>query len=264
MNLDADSLAQWQAAVRKMHVHAENLQERAAANGLLRNDEPVNPSLFLERIFPVSCVAVPNLCLAAIGRYLAQYADALPPGLQTMVDQAGPEAGRPVRGACVAWRGYGLLLADERDSDEEQRFSLMHEGSHFFLDHFLPRSDALRRHGPKICDVLDGLRLPTQSERFDALLRGTRLVWHSHLYDRNAPLRSTPEYHADALACLLLAPPDALPDLLQSTPASLTEYLQLYFRLPPSIAAPYAHALTEIYQPRRPESGLLSRLLRRG
>lgn len=233
------------AALRRMTPKAE-----AIASQRSPSLTPVNPAAFWETHFPVACVAMPGLCLTAAVRYIARFADALPPGLQAMADAAGPGAGRPVRGACIAWRGMGLLLVDEADAEDEQRFSLMHEGAHFLLDHYLPRQEILRRLGPSAREVLDGKRPPSWGERFDATLRGVELVWHSHLYDRNAAHRTQAEDDADGLSCLLAMPPSEIS--AEIPPDEETDILARRFVLPSQIVQKYLSALRHDDATRKP------------
>ena len=196
---------------------------------------PLSP-LHLENCFPVACVAVPDLCIGAACRWALRGAGELPPCLQCLLDADSLEAGRPLRGACLAFRGKALLLADEKDGATEQVFSFLHEAAHFFLHHAFPRDEAIKRLGPGIREVLDGKRPPRTGERFEAAVRRADLNFHTHLYRRNAPSRSDAETDADALACLLMAPCDDTSTLTESD-------LRQQFGLSESIAAVYAAAL---------------------
>lgn len=249
---DSESAEAFTESVRRMLPVAWNLRDTDRVGR--------EPSDFLEDRYDVVCVALPDLCLDAVCRYIITQTGALPSSLQMMADSAGTAGGRPVRGACIAWRGVGMLLVDERDAPDEQRFSLMHEGSHFLLDYHIPRQDALRSLGSSIRDVLDGRRLPNFGERFYAVLRGKQLQWHTHLYDRRAAHRSQAEADADALACLLLAPPLNPDSLIGMSDAALAT-LTVEAGLPDGVAVAFLHALKNLAQPpQRHRNPLLSRL----
>lgn len=256
---DLEAVQVFADALRRMNRRAGEVRKIAAFADPL---QPVDPANYLEGAFPVACVALPYLCLDNICRYVRNVNGALPLCLRTMEDGAGTAGGRSVRGACIAWRGCGFLLADEQDSPDEQRFSLMHEGAHFLLDYYLPRLEAIRKVGPKVRDVLDGRREPTYTERFHAVLRGAQLEWHTHLYDRRAAHREQAEYDADALACLLMTPAFDLNTLSEMSTSTLNR-LVADASLPGSIAPLYRTSLGVLAAPPKPKTGgLLGRLTR--
>lgn len=119
---------------------------------------------------------------------------------------------RSLRGCLVAFGGKGLVLLEEDDPNDERRFSLAHEISHFLLDYLLPRRRAFDRFGDRIAAVLDGHRRPTTNERVDAILSDAPVGVHTHLMERTsggtigqAGIVSA-ESRADRLALELLAP----------------------------------------------------------
>ncbi|MGC4043414.1 MAG: hypothetical protein QM758_06385 [Armatimonas sp.] len=219
--------------------------QRIRAICQLNASESLSPKM-LERYFPVACVSVPNLCIGAACRWALQGAGHLPPGLQLLLDTDSLEAGRPLRGACLAFRGKALLLADERDEVMEQHFSFVHEAAHFLLHHLLPRQDCIRRLGPNIIAVLDGERPANLGERFDAALRRADFQFHTHLYRRDAPRRESAEVEADALACLLLAPHSIASENSYPLPLSVAEIYAEAQRLlqnAPQIRHPLLHRM---------------------
>ena len=50
---------------------------------------------------------------------------------------------RNLRACIVSYGGTGLIFLDATDSEDELRFSLAHEVSHFLLDYLLPRRRAI-------------------------------------------------------------------------------------------------------------------------
>lgn len=165
---------------------------------------------------------------------------------------------RSLRGCLVSYGGNGMVLLEGTDPEDERRFSLAHEVSHFLLDYLLPRRRAIERLGDRIVEVLDGRRRPTTEERVGALLGDVPVGVHTHLMDRtsggaigHASVRGA-ESRADRLALELLAPenevrrraPDHAPSLVfgravdQTVGALVDE-----FGLPPQIAGGYGLSL---------------------
>src|SRR3954469_16078732 len=95
-----------------------------------------------------------GLSVARLRDWLAQREAEAPPDLRGCRD-------RRLRGAVIAWRGFGLVCADAEDAEAERRFTVAHEAAHFLGDHFYPRQDLLHRFGAAIQPVLDGIRPPT-------------------------------------------------------------------------------------------------------
>lgn len=165
---------------------------------------------------------------------------------------------RAVRGCIIAYGGQGLIFVDGADPDDERRFTVAHEVSHFIVDYLLVREAALLKFGQKIIEVLDGLRLPSVTERVHALLVGTSLGIYTDLIERDeasALARSEVweiEDRADRVALALLAPPeevlsdtDTSATSFEQREASLIRVLVERFGLPGSIAIPYSRALLE-------------------
>lgn len=163
---------------------------------------------------------------------------------------------RAVRGCLIAFRGQGLIFVDGTDLDDERRFTTAHEISHFLVDYWHPRENAIMRLGAKMADVVDGLRLPTVSERLHAVLGSTPLGVHTDLMERDRRLDDLSgalwsiEDRADRIALALLAPPDAVLDLADLSAidygereAQLTKILRGGFGLPAAIARSYARVL---------------------
>jgi hypothetical protein len=119
---------------------------------------------------------------------------------------------RRLRGCLLAYGGYGILLVDANDPDNERRFTTAHELAHFLLDYAEPRRKAIDALGEGIVPVLDGVRSPTQTERLHSILSAVPLGMHVALMERTATggytARTTvdSEHEADRLALELLAP----------------------------------------------------------
>ncbi len=119
---------------------------------------------------------------------------------------------RRLHACLIAHRGKGCILMDGTDPEDERRFSLAHEASHFMFDYLIPRERVISRLGNRVIQVLDGFMPPTNAERVDAILCKTPLSVHFHLMHRNSN-GSYPcarigeaEFIADRLAMELLAP----------------------------------------------------------
>ncbi|GIW04411.1 MAG: hypothetical protein KatS3mg059_1031 [Thermomicrobiales bacterium] len=182
---------------------------------------------------PVAVIYTPALTVERIQIWLAQR------GIPYCFDCAS----RRLRGCLVAAGGHGIIFIEGADPDDERRFTLAHEIAHFLVHYQHPRERALRRLGPGILPVLDGLREPTPEERIDAALAGCPLGVHTHLLERSGDagaLAAGAESEADRLAWELLAPAQEL----RRVPAGDRErVLQARFGLPRPEAARYARWL---------------------
>ncbi len=165
---------------------------------------------------------------------------------------------RNLRACLVSYGGRGLIFLDATDTEDELRFSLAHEVSHFLLDYLLPRRKAIARFGSGVTEVLDGRRRPLVSERVDAVLADVPIGVHAHLMERTAA--STigraavldVESRADRLALELLAPEAEVKrrvaDLrgsenFQRAVADTVGVLVEAFGIPPQIADGYGQSL---------------------
>ncbi len=109
---------------------------------------------------PVCLVKLPRLKLAAVESWLARR------GVSFQFNCGN----RAVRGCLVAFGGDGFIFVDGSDPEDEQRFTLAHELAHFLTDYWLAREKALKKFGPAITEVFDGLRQPTVTERVHYIL----------------------------------------------------------------------------------------------
>lgn len=201
--------------------------ERLRFEAKCEADVPLDVETLLPCLYPAVCIQISGLSVRALRHWFQRQGLPTPPTLVICRD-------RRLRGGVIASRGYGLLFADQSDTPEEIRFTFAHEAAHFLHDHLYPRQDLLRRFGPRIQPVLDGLRPPTRDERIDALLAHADLALHTHLLERDnypkhdfdskqgdSELSFSPNYNidsdleriegeADVFACEILAPHAAL------------------------------------------------------
>lgn len=195
---------------------------------------------------PLAVLRIPNLWVHDVERYL--HSRQLP-SLSYGED-------RPLHGCVYAHRGKGLILVDGTDEKTELMFTIAHELAHFLLDYHVPRSKAVERLGPRITDVLDGLRPAEVHERVDAALSGISLGVFSHfMYRSGVPNGSSilaSENRADRLALELLAPEETIRRSLvrgfydkpfEKRVSSLRRLLKTRFGLPSSVAETVAARL---------------------
>jgi len=165
---------------------------------------------------------------------------------------------RAVRGCIIAYGGQGLIFVDGADPDDERGFTVAHEVGHFLVDYLLVRETALSKFGQKIIEVLDGLRLPSVTERVHALLIGTPLGVYTDLMERDEASTLSRsgvweiEDRADRVALALLAPPEEVLSEANTSAASFEQREALMvstlidrFGLPRAVAIPYSRALLE-------------------
>ena len=170
---------------------------------------------------------------------------------------------RPLRAALYCWAGAGLVFLDPTDPPDELRFSFAHELAHFLRDYRAPRRQVTKALGPAAVEVLDGLRLPSPTERLHAVLRNRPLTPHCHFMSRDPAGRPErdddrrAEADADRLACELLAPAELFHDMTDR--AELARRLTDEFGLPASVADEYALLLLP---PADSAGGLIARLMK--
>ncbi len=167
------------------------------------------------------------------------------------IDHSVPSTSRRFRGCMVANKGRALLFRDSNDNEDEQRFTLAHEVSHFVLDHLMPRARVLKRYGASFLAVLDALRPPTRAEQLALALDQLPIGIQVKLMERDAAgvIQSgsvaQAEWRADRLAFELLAPADVAYPYLKSVNAeSGPSQLAARFGLPLRHARTYARMLT--------------------
>jgi Zn-dependent peptidase ImmA (M78 family) len=119
---------------------------------------------------------------------------------------------RLLHGFILISRGAGFIFVNGTDIEEERRYTIAHEASHFLLDYKIPRDTAVKKLGGSIMEVMDGYREPTIQERIDGTLTSVTIKPYTHLLEKVGDgtfskmeiLNS--ENDADELALELLAP----------------------------------------------------------
>lgn len=199
---------------------------------------------------PLFIVKVPRLSLSNLRDRLVAYG----------IDFKIGGLNRHLYGCLVAFGGKGVVMLDGSESPDELRFSLAHEVGHFIIDYVQPRDRAIRRLGPAIVNVLDGLRPLSPEERVDAVLSNVRIGVHAHLMDRTVSGAigcgriSGSEFRADRLAFELLAPEAAVLAAVRSVahPPTTDGVMRVEnllidaFGLPRAAARQYAHFLDSV------------------
>ncbi len=203
---------------------------------------------------PVTVVYLPRLRLQDMLAWLNRNGVACP------CDQAD----RSLRACLFAHRGNGFIFLDGVDPEDEQRFSLAHELTHFLRDYWQPRRLARQLLGDAVLEVFDGQRPPTLQERLSSLLARVPIGFHVHMLPRESGQRpgavAVAEEDADRLAYELLAPADSVLARVNRDPgqtAMLVPLLQGAYGLPAIQAGHYADLLVP---PRRRPDPLLRRL----
>lgn len=151
---------------------------------------------------PVDIVSLSNLSVKNIEKWLAQRKIVINIGLED----------RFLHGFILVSRGNGFIFVNGTDPEEERRYTVAHEISHFLLDYRLPRENAVKKLGPGILDVIDGRRDATILERIDGALYAVLAKPYTHLLEKlgdgsyeNWDVQQA-ENDADDLAIELLAP----------------------------------------------------------
>lgn len=207
---------------------------------------PRNIERLVALALPLTIIRLPQLTMRSVENWLRQRGVPFRFGCQS----------RTIRGCLVAFAGRGLIFVDAEDSEEEQRFTAAHEIGHFLVDYWLLRQKAIRKFGPNIADVIDGLRRPTPTERFSALIISTRIGIYADLMGRagDEPQNSEVweiEDRADSIALELLAPKAEVLSRIQiPTTGSFAKRVEevsiaisLRFGLPASVSCSYSHSL---------------------
>jgi|SRR5581483_7073032 len=201
---------------------------------------------------PLAIVSIRDLRGSSVNDWLAK--------LSVAMRDFGPD--RPLRGCLVAFRGRGLVFVDSNDSPDETQLTLAHEAAHFLLHYLGPRARAVARLGPKILEVLDGLRAPRNEERLAGVLRGCPIGQYRHMMGRGqegAIVDSDverAETEADLVALELLAPAEAVARICRQRKGGIDEMtalevLQTEYRIPTWGAKLQARVIIRRYGSRR-------------
>ena len=91
---------------------------------------------------------------------------------------------RLLHGFILISRGSGFIFVNGTDSEEERKYTIAHEASHFLLDYKLPRDTAVKKLGRTILEVIDGYREPTIEEKVDGMLYSAMIKPYTHLLEK--------------------------------------------------------------------------------
>lgn len=191
---------------------------------------------------PVTLVKLPKLKLRGVESWLQRRRVSFQFDCQS----------RAVRGCLIAFGGEGLVFVDGADPDDQRRFTVAHEIAHFIMDYWLPRNKAVKKLGDEITEVLDGIRVPTVSERLHALLVNAPIGIYTDLMERRNARSEVwkVENRADKIALALLAPPEAVLAKTDISAArfhqrqvAITTVLCEHFGLPTTIGGSYGRSL---------------------
>lgn len=166
---------------------------------------------------------------------------------------------RDLHGFILTSRGSALIFVNGSDSEDERRFTVAHEVSHFLLDYNIPRSRILDKLGTQVKDVVDGIREPTLLEQVNGIINGLSVEPFTHLLEKYGDgsfeqvkiFQS--ENNADFLALELLAPRQkVVAQVLRSNSKpsfdvfreKVHKVLVKKYGLPDSIAQDYAVSLS--------------------
>lgn len=210
------------------------------------NSFPRNIERLVALVLPLTIIKLPVLSMRAVENWLRQR------GVPFRFNCHS----RTIRGCLVAFAGRGLIFIDDADSEEEQRFTAAHEIAHFLVDYWFPREKAIQKFGPSIADVMDGLRGPTPSERFGAIIVNARIGIYADLMGRNEDEPHNTdvwqiEDRADSIALELLAPQHTVLSSIDITAIGsfsqrveeVDRTLRARFGLPPSVSGSYSRSL---------------------
>lgn len=245
----AEQIPRSEAAVRVRDLAAATW---GAAPEAVRDDRDVEAAVVWAS--PIVVVSMPRLQMASANRWLAER------GAPSLPDDPGA-----LKGLLVAWRGYAAILLDGTMPAPERRFTLAHEHGHFLLD-YVRRRERVLRDAPRLVEVIDGHRPPTDADRAQAALARVPIGLHTHLLHRDdhggtGASTAFSEDEASVYALELLAPWDYLLSLLRSLAApgegyperlrSATEAVAAEFGLPREAAKARAAAGLEALGIRR-------------
>lgn len=196
-------------------------------------------------VLPLNIVTMSNLSFKKIQEWFSNHGVVFKVGFNN----------RLVHGFLTCSQGEGFVFVNGTDSDDERRFTIAHETSHFIIEYHNPRLKAIAKFGVNIVPVLDGLRDATVEERIDGILSNISVRKFTHLLEKSGTGEFdsynnwSAENDADALAVELLAPIERVCSEVLSELRSLTykscksetvEILTDKYHLPISIASLYA------------------------
>ncbi len=153
-------------------------------------------------ILPVDIVCLSELSIKRIEQWLKNRSITISIGF----------GDRSLHGFILTFKGSGFIFINGTDPEDERRYTIAHEVSHFILDYKIPRERAIKKLGIGILEVMDGFREPTYDERIDGVLSAVFVSPYMHLLEKSddgsfIDLRVLDaENDADLLSLELLAP----------------------------------------------------------
>ena len=153
-------------------------------------------------ILPVDIICLSELSIRKIDLWLKSRGISIPIEI----------GDRALHGFILAFKGSGFIFINGTDHEDERRYTIAHEVSHFILDYKIPRDKAAEKLGAGILEVLDGQREATTAERIDGILSSISVRPFTHLLEKSGDgsfISSDvfdAENDADSLALELLAP----------------------------------------------------------
>ncbi|MCB0489877.1 MAG: ImmA/IrrE family metallo-endopeptidase [Cyclobacteriaceae bacterium] len=177
---------------------AKDFWKRAGRNGVF----PCDISGAVNLVLPIDIICLSELSLKKIQLWLTTR--------KVFIDLEIDD--RLLHGFILISRGCGFIFINGTDTEEERRYTIAHEASHFLLDYKFPRELAVRKLGESILEVMDGYREPTLEERIDGALTSVTIKPYTHLLEKTGDGTfdclniQHSENEADALALELLAP----------------------------------------------------------
>jgi len=169
-------------------------------------EPPYDISGAVSLIFPIDIVQLSELSTGKIDQWFASKNI----NIQTHVKD------RYLHGFVVFSQGSGFMFIDGTDDEQERRYTVAHEISHFLLDYKIPRDRIIKKLGKAVEEVLDGIREPTPTEMIEGIIKHVAVKPFTHLLEKegDGSFQSLQIYHsennADALALELLAPANLL------------------------------------------------------
>jgi hypothetical protein len=214
----------------------------------LNNEPPFDIAGAVSLLFPIDIVQLSELSTAKIDRWFS----ARNINIQTHVQD------RCLHGFVVFSRGVGFMFIDGTDDEQERRYTIAHEISHFLLDYKIPRDKIIKKLGSGVEEALDGLREPSATEMVEGIIKRVAVKPFTHLLEKegDGSFENLQIYHAennaDTLALELLAPASRVKaeTLKGKRKFSYAEFcnacnelLVQHYRLPAKIALDYAKVL---------------------
>lgn len=195
----------------------------------------------IARALPLTLVFLPQLSVAAAEAWLRRQT--------AFTFENLPD--RSLRACLICRFGHGIIFIDGADAEDEQRFSLAHELSHFLRDYHHPRHRAARLVGTEVLQVLDCYRPARAEERIVGVLSKVEVQPYVHLMDRTGREQrviEAAEAAADRLAFELLAPWESVRNVIDggTEPANSVDVMGLLmarFGLPADAARRYRQVL---------------------